>query len=79
MPPRPFPYALRVGTDLCNVARLRSIIARPHNGTGRPPLQQFLGKILTHPERHYFHKRFGNMHDASASMLWHSFLLEGAY
>jgi holo-[acyl-carrier protein] synthase len=70
---------MRVGTDLCNVARLRSIITKPYNGTGRPPLQQFLGKILTYPERHYFHERFGGTLDASTDVDAMAQFLAGRY
>jgi phosphopantetheinyl transferase (holo-ACP synthase) len=60
MSPRPFPFPLRVGTDLCSVPRLRSLITKAQNGNKGPPLNAFLHKILTHPERSYFRERFGN-------------------
>ncbi|KAH7359556.1 hypothetical protein BKA66DRAFT_472773 [Pyrenochaeta sp. MPI-SDFR-AT-0127] len=59
MPPRPFPYALRVGTDICSVSRLRAIISRPNNGRPLNPLVRFIARVLTYPERKYFWHRFG--------------------
>lgn len=59
MPPRPFPFPLRVGTDLCNVPRIRSMVTQKTNGNKGPTLYAFLNKILTHPERSYFRERFG--------------------
>lgn len=59
MPPRPFPYPLRVGADICSVSRIRAIISRPHKGSGKPALERFLNRILTSPERRYFWERFG--------------------
>ncbi|KZM20622.1 Holo-[acyl-carrier-protein] synthase [Ascochyta rabiei] len=60
MPLRPFPFPLRVGTDLCNVSRIRSLITQKPNSAKGPRLKAFLSKILTHPERAYFRGRFGN-------------------
>ncbi|KAJ4359127.1 hypothetical protein N0V95_002451 [Ascochyta clinopodiicola] len=60
MPPRPFPIPLRVGTDLCSVPRIRSLLTqKPYTNKG-PALKAFLSKILTHPERAYFRGRFGD-------------------
>ena len=59
MPPRPFPLPLRIGTDLCNITRIRSLITKRDKGKTGRPLHAFLSKILTHPERSYFHERFG--------------------
>ncbi|KAF2125150.1 hypothetical protein P153DRAFT_389998 [Dothidotthia symphoricarpi CBS 119687] len=65
MPPRPFPYPLRVGVDICSVSRVRAIISRPYNGSRRSPLQRFLSRILTRPECRYFWERFGTADDVS--------------
>lgn len=59
MPPRPFPFSLRVGTDLCNIPRIRKLITDTGDKR-RNPYQALLSKLLTHPERAYFRKRFGN-------------------
>jgi hypothetical protein len=61
MPLRPFPYALRVGTDICNVTRIRNIVSREVDG--RPFLHKFMRRILTDPERTYFWDRFGPRHE----------------
>lgn len=63
MPPRPFPFPLRVGIDLCSVTRIRSVITRKVNGNKGPPLNAFLQRVLTHPERSYFRERFGTDDD----------------
>jgi holo-[acyl-carrier protein] synthase len=61
MPLRPFPYALRVGTDICNVARVRQMLAR--KGDNLTYLGKFTRRILTVPERVYFWQRFGPSRD----------------
>lgn len=60
MPPRPFPIPLRVGNDLCNVPRIRKMISQTQGGNKGPPLDMFLRKILTYPERSHFRARFGS-------------------
>jgi hypothetical protein len=60
MPPRPFPSALRLGTDICNVSRIRAMLAR---GKELPHVHKFTQKILTAPERAYFWNRFGPPED----------------
>lgn len=60
MPPRPFPYPLRIGTDICNVARLRSLIIRHKEDDSLRVLTRFLNRIFTLPEREYFWSRFGH-------------------
>lgn len=57
MPPRPFPFPLRVGTDICSIARLHQILT-PKPKSEVLPLQRFLPKLLTWPERQYFWGRF---------------------
>ncbi|CAI6337529.1 unnamed protein product [Periconia digitata] len=58
MPPRPFPFPFRVGTDICNISRIRKIIA-PTDLRTTTRLERFLPKLLTWPERQYFWNRFG--------------------
>ena len=60
MPPLPFPLPLRIGTDLCNVSRIRALITKRQHGKAGRPLCSFLSRVLTHPERSYFWERFGN-------------------
>ncbi|CAO2652780.1 Nn.00g021910.m01.CDS01 [Neocucurbitaria sp. VM-36] len=64
MPPRPFPYPLRVGIDICNVSRLRAIITRTSDDKPSRSLSQFIIRILTYPERVYFRNRFGPPEEA---------------
>jgi holo-[acyl-carrier protein] synthase len=59
MPLRPFPFPFRVGTDICNVSRLRTIITRRSDNEPLRPLRQYLRRVLTDHERQYFWKRFG--------------------
>ncbi|KAH7382537.1 hypothetical protein DE146DRAFT_636701 [Phaeosphaeria sp. MPI-PUGE-AT-0046c] len=63
MPPRPFPYALRVGTDICNVPRIRRLVAREG-----PYLEKFARRVLTAPERTYFWQRFGPPQDVGSKL-----------
>jgi holo-[acyl-carrier protein] synthase len=60
MTPRPFPFPLRIGTDLCRVERIAQIIKARDTADPGQPLRRFLSKILTYPERAYFRQRFGN-------------------
>jgi hypothetical protein len=60
MPPRPFPFPFRVGTDICSVARVRAIITRHNEGGPLHPLRHFMKRVLTDPERRYFWDRFAN-------------------
>ncbi|KAF2475629.1 uncharacterized protein BDR25DRAFT_339686 [Lindgomyces ingoldianus] len=60
MPPRPFPYPLKVGIDVCYIARIRDILTK---NVGKEvneskPLSQFLSKVMTWPERQFFWDRF---------------------
>jgi holo-[acyl-carrier protein] synthase len=66
MPLRPFPYALRVGTDICNVARVRQMLAR--KGDNLTYLGKFTRRVLTIPERVYFWQRFGPSRDISTKL-----------
>ncbi|KAI4643576.1 hypothetical protein J4E93_006586 [Alternaria ventricosa] len=61
MPPRPFPFPFRVGTDICNVQRVRSIITPRAGSEGEPlrPLRHYLKRVFTEHERQYFWNRFG--------------------
>jgi len=68
MPPRPFPYPLRIGNDICNVARIRALVARD-SSSSTSPLSRFLRRILTPPERAYFWHRFGPDDDVAAHQL----------
>lgn len=79
MPPRPFPFPLRVGTDLCHVKRISQIIKEKENGNSGRPLEQFLSKILTHPERAYFRQRFGNNEAVFRNLQNASQFLAGRY
>lgn len=58
MPPRAFPYPLRVGIDICHIPRIHSLLTRKADKIH--PLNQFLTRVLTWPERQYFWDRFGD-------------------
>ncbi|KAF2824339.1 hypothetical protein CC86DRAFT_296553 [Ophiobolus disseminans] len=58
---RPFPFALRVGTDICNVSRLRQLLLKQRRN--QPFLFKFVKRVLTEPERAYFWHRFGPQHE----------------
>ncbi|KAH9868818.1 hypothetical protein J1614_007892 [Plenodomus biglobosus] len=59
MPPRPFPYPLLVGNDICRIDRIRKIITGI-DGTKAElrPLTKFMQRLLTPPEMKYFWRRF---------------------
>ncbi|KAL5119435.1 hypothetical protein ACEQ8H_002705 [Pleosporales sp. CAS-2024a] len=77
MPPRPFHYALRAGTDICHVSRIRQVLARTDDPLSR--LHKFTSKILTAPERAYFWHRFGPPASISADLHGVSQYLAGRF
>ncbi|RAR01866.1 hypothetical protein DDE82_006204 [Stemphylium lycopersici] len=79
MPPRPFPFPFRVGTDICNVSRLRGVITRRYDGDPTLPLRQFLKRVFTDHERQYFWKRFGPTEDVLAKTEAISAFLAGRF
>ncbi|KAF1925262.1 uncharacterized protein M421DRAFT_424065 [Didymella exigua CBS 183.55] len=79
MPLRPFPHPFRIGTDLCHVKRIAQIIKAKENGNAGRPLEQFLSKILTHPERAYFRRRFGSNQAVSRNLQNVSHFLAGRF
>ena len=55
MPPRPFPFALDIGTDICCISRIRELVTRrPANGSLLP----FVKKFLTTREQDDFFYKF---------------------
>lgn len=60
MPPRPFPYHLRLGIDICYIPRIKAILTRnvEKGAKDAQSLSRFLSKVLTWPERQYFWDRF---------------------
>lgn len=67
MPPRPFPFALRVGTDIVSIDRIRNAITstrRPDHG--KTALGTFLQRLFTLREQKIFHLNFPNLTLANA-------------
>lgn len=57
MPPRAFPYALRIGTDICHIPRVQRLISREikNDPTARPVgLYKTLQKLMTDKEQDAF-------------------------
>lgn len=70
MPPRPFPFALRIGTDIVSQARLRDLITRPKAGHGTgTQLEAFLRRVFTEREQFVFWKRFAGFHVSNTQRL----------
>lgn len=63
MPPRAFPFPFRVGTDICSISRIRSVITKRNDGDPLRPLHQFLTRVLTSHEQQYFWQRFASADD----------------
>lgn len=59
MPPRPFPFLLRIGTDICYLPRIRNFFRNDSHGKNGGSFEGLLKRILTHPERVHFRHRFG--------------------
>jgi len=61
MPPRPFPYALNIGTDIVHVPRIRAIIAQGEGVVRKDSIHRFLRRLLTAREQRLFWRnRLGN-------------------
>lgn len=67
MPPRPFPFPLRVGTDIVRVNRIREAITR-NRKTGSQ-LHPFLNKLLTRREQQVFFRMFPDFHVTDTTRL----------
>jgi len=78
MPLRPFPFPLRVGTDICSIARIRKLLTPKPEAT-TPALIRFLPKLLTWPERRYFWERFTSVENAQRDLDAVSHYLAGRY
>lgn len=78
MPLRPFPFPLRVGTDICSIARIRKLLTPRSKGT-IPPLLRLLPKLLTWPERQHFWDRFTSAEHAQTELDAVSHYLAGRY
>jgi len=57
MPPRPFPYALNIGTDIVHVPRIRAIIAQGEGVVRKDSIHRFLRRLLTAREQELFWKK----------------------
>ena len=54
MPPRPFPFALGIGTDICCISRIHALVTKK---PGTQSLLPFVKKVLTIKEQDdFFHK-----------------------
>lgn len=58
MPPRPFPFALRIGTDIVSQSRIRDVITRKSPKGGLSQLDAFLRRVFTDREQGIFWERF---------------------
>ncbi|KAI9880578.1 MAG: hypothetical protein M1830_002277 [Pleopsidium flavum] len=63
MPPRPFPYALGIGTDICHVPRIQRLILRHEDGG----IERFGSKIFNEFERQFFNTRLSRYNVARAA------------
>ncbi|KAK7518356.1 uncharacterized protein IWZ02DRAFT_316371 [Phyllosticta citriasiana] len=66
MPPRPFPWPLAVGTDICSISRLRTMVMKRNNGPAHTHsrasqvavMRRLISTLMTYDEIVYFYKRF---------------------
>ncbi len=63
MPPRPFPYALGIGTDICHVPRIQRLILRHDDGG----IERFGSKIFNEFERKFFNTKLSRYKAARAA------------
>jgi hypothetical protein len=79
MPPRSFPLPLRIGNDICSVARVRDIVGKVNRAGQHNGLHGFLRRVLTDPEQSYFWSRFGPRPQVSTKLDAVAEFLAGRY
>ncbi|RMY77939.1 hypothetical protein D0862_13464 [Hortaea werneckii] len=60
MPPRPFPFALGIGTDICHRKRIEQLLLKPPPQSRKKNLTRFLVRFLTSREISIFWRKFGD-------------------
>ncbi|KAI7209937.1 hypothetical protein KC343_g2176 [Hortaea werneckii] len=58
MPPRPFPFALGIGTDICHRKRIEQLLLKPPPQARKKNLTRFLVRFLTSREINIFWRKF---------------------
>lgn len=58
MAPRPFPFALRVGTDIVSITRIREALTRHRRPQNKSPWHPLLDRLFTQREQDIFHRKF---------------------
>ncbi|KAI6845767.1 hypothetical protein KC332_g4605 [Hortaea werneckii] len=58
MPPRPFPFALGIGTDICHRKRIEQLLLKPPPQARTKNLTRFLVRFLTSREISIFWRKF---------------------
>lgn len=81
MPPRAFPYPFQIGIDICHIDRIEALLRGKSTDLTRStrPLERFLFKVLTWPERQAFKERFGTYEAAYNNLSKTSSYLAGRY
>lgn len=70
MPPRPFPFALRLGIDIVSQARIRDVITKPRPlGKTSTQLDAFLRRVFTEREQFVVQKRFPGFDSSDTTRL----------
>ncbi|KAI7208649.1 hypothetical protein KC333_g9064 [Hortaea werneckii] len=69
MPPRPFPFALGIGTDICHRKRIEQLLLKPPPQARKKNLTRFLVRFLTSREISIFWRKFEDESGLFASQL----------
>ncbi|RMZ07329.1 hypothetical protein D0860_05152 [Hortaea werneckii] len=69
MPPRPFPFALGIGTDICHRKRIEQLLLKPPPQARQKNLTRFLVRFLTSREISIFWRKFETEADLFHSQL----------
>lgn len=69
MPPRPFPFPLRVGTDITSITRIRDAITRARRRQPGSQFHAFLDRLFTHREQEIFRHNFPDFTPADVNRL----------
>lgn len=69
MPPRPFPFALGIGTDICHRKRIEQLLLKPPPQARKKNLTRFLVRFLTSREITIFWRKFEDESNLFVSQL----------
>jgi len=61
MPPKPFPFQLNVGTDICLISRVRAIIEKPEASNRLATFRRYLRQFMSTREQFVLFDKFDHV------------------